>query len=225
MAQIVGKYLRLRHPRAAAQSLHLPPDPVAGERSAVPGAKDRAGGDFLLPGELQQLPAQLPRQQDGADLPLQPHLRPAAAGGLHREVAHLRDPDAGGADGLHEKLQPLPAPGLGGLHQPPVLLAGQLPLPVPEDAPLHPQKFHPALLPAQEAEESVEGGELGVDRGGREPAGQQVFPPARRPLPRHRAAAHERREGPHVPQVLLHRRRGALLLPQRLGVGRDLRCA
>ena len=117
VAQIVGKDLPGGHPGRGAQRLHLRPDLPAGERTAVSGEKDLAGSGFLLPGVLQQLLAQLPGDEDGADFTLQRHLGPAQGDGLHGDIPDLGDPDAGGADGLQQQGQPPPVHGGGGGHQ------------------------------------------------------------------------------------------------------------
>ena len=130
--QVVGEHLGGRHPRPGAQGFYLRPDLPAGKTGSASGEKDLAGGGVLFFGVLQQLPAQLARQQDGADFALQAHLRPAPPGRLHGEVAHLAHPDAGGADGLQQQGQPLPAQGPGRVQQAAVLRPRQLPAGVPE---------------------------------------------------------------------------------------------
>ena len=82
----------------------------------------------MCPPVLQQLAAQLTGDQDRADFPLQRHLRPAAAGGLHGQVFHLTHPDSGGADGLHEQAQTLTAQSPGGGEQAAVLGPAQFPV-------------------------------------------------------------------------------------------------
>ena len=48
---------------------------------------------------------------------------PAPLGGLHSDIPHLTDPDAGGADGFHQQSQPLLAPLSGGFQQAVILLS------------------------------------------------------------------------------------------------------
>ena len=52
MAQVVGKYLRLRYPCLAAQTLHLVPDVAAVQGTARAGDKHRAPGDAPPPGVI-----------------------------------------------------------------------------------------------------------------------------------------------------------------------------
>ena len=80
VAQVVGEDLGGLHPRPGAQGLHLRPDLFPGQAPSASGEKDLTGGDFLSPGVFEQLPAQLARQQDGADLALEGDLRPAQPG-------------------------------------------------------------------------------------------------------------------------------------------------
>ena len=173
-----------------------------------------------MPGVLLQLPAQLPRQKDGADLPLQGDLRPALPHCLRRDIAHLADPDAGGTDGLHQQGQPTPPQAAGRLHQPGVLLPAELPGGVPEQLPLHPQVLHPAVLPAQRSQQAVQGSQLAVDRGGGL-AGGQLLPPGGGQLPGHLTAAQEGGELADLPQVFFQGGGAALLLSQLSGKGRQ----
>ena len=86
VAQVVGKDLGRSDPGRPAHPLHLCPDLLPGHGPAASGEEQLAGGDFFLPGGLLQLPAQLPRQKDGADLPLQGDLRPALP---HLSLIHI----------------------------------------------------------------------------------------------------------------------------------------
>ena len=213
--QVVGKDLGGLHPGPGAQRLHLRPDLPAGKAAAASGEKDLAGGGLLLPGVLQQLPAQLAGQQDGADLALQADHGPACQGGFHREIADLADPDAGGADGLQQQGQPLPAQGAGGAQQAVVLLPGQVPAVIPEQPPLDAQRADPQLRPAQKGEEAVQCRQLGVDGGRGLSAGQQGGLPGSRRILGEGALSQPGGKGRHVPAVLLHGA-GALLLPAQL---------
>ena len=61
---------------------------------------------------LQQLAAELARQNDRPNLSFQGNLRPPALGGLHGDIPHLGHTDSGGTDGLQQKGQTL-LPGYG----------------------------------------------------------------------------------------------------------------
>ena len=121
VAQVVGEHLAGLHPRPAAQELHLRPDLLSGQTAPASGEKDLAGGDLFLSGVLQKPAAQLPREQDGAHLPLQADLRPPPAGGLHRQIPPWRTwpPSKGPAAPAPEPMRsrsaagtrPGPAPG------------------------------------------------------------------------------------------------------------------
>ena len=58
-----------------------------------------------------------------------------------------------------------------------VLRPGELPALLPEHPPLDFQEFYPALIPAQEPEQAVQGGQGGVHRHRGVPLGGQVLPP------------------------------------------------
>ena len=59
MPQIVWKDLSRIDVRAGAEFLHLRPNLITRHGSAAFGAKNRAGGVFLLGGEAQKLAAEL----------------------------------------------------------------------------------------------------------------------------------------------------------------------
>ena len=63
----------------------------------------------MLSGVLEQLAAQLAGEEDGADLALEGDIRLTGTGGLHSDIAHLADSDAGGADCFHDQRNPLPS--------------------------------------------------------------------------------------------------------------------
>ena len=95
----------------------------------------------MFSGILQQLPAQSAGNENGTDLALQGDLRPSLPGGLHSDIPHLADPDAAGTDGLHQQgkaLLPL-GPGVG--EQAVVLLTGQFPAVLPDQAVLSFRNF------------------------------------------------------------------------------------
>ena len=57
---------------------------------------------------LQQLAAELARQNDRPNLSFQGNLRPPALGGLHGDIPHLGHTDSGGTDGLQLKDRTIP---------------------------------------------------------------------------------------------------------------------
>ena len=154
--------------------------------------------------------------------PLKGDIRLTGTGGLHSDIAHLADPDAGGADGLHDQGQAVPAQGAGGVQQALVLLAAQLPLLALKESALHPQGADTTVLQADETEKGVEGGQHGVDGGGAVAGADQVGLPACDCLPAHRRPRQPLQKGPCVPQVLLHCPRAPLLLRQPPGKGRQM---
>ena len=136
--QVMGEHLAGGHPGRLAEPFHLRPDLPSGQTFSASGEKDLAGGGFLLPGVLFQLPAQLAREQDGTQLSFQGDLGSPRLGGLHGDILYLAHPDAGGADSLQEESQPLPAQGVGGGEQALILLPGELPAVIPEEPALDP---------------------------------------------------------------------------------------
>ena len=176
MPQVVGEDLGALHPRLAAEPFHLRPDVLPVQRPSAAGAEDHPGGNGPLPGVLFQPLAELPGQEDGPHLSLQGDLRPPPEGGLHGDVGQLGHPDAGGADGLQQQGQALLAQGQGGLHQTEVFPPGQLPPLVPEEFPLAAEGGRLAVPPPQKGEETVEGGQLPVDRADGVALGQGLLP-------------------------------------------------
>ena len=59
-----------------AADTKIPVKMLPAQAGTASGEEHLAGGDFVFPGIFQQLPAELPRQHDGAYLPLQCYLRP-----------------------------------------------------------------------------------------------------------------------------------------------------
>ena len=163
MAQIMGEHLGRGYPGTFTQPLHLRPNLAAGEWLSVSGEKNLTRNGFLLLRVFQQLAAELVGEQDDPHLALGRDLRPAPSSGLHGDVPHLAHPDAGGADGFHEQGQTVPAQVPGRVQQTDVFRAGQIPALVPEQPPLNLQKLHPALLPAQKAEQAIDGRQHGID--------------------------------------------------------------
>ena len=53
--------------------------------------------------ELEQLAAELGRQQNGTDFTFQSNFGLTVFRGLDRDVLHLADANAGGADGFHQE--------------------------------------------------------------------------------------------------------------------------
>ena len=69
-------------------------------------------------GKLEQLAAKLGRQQNGTDFTFQSNFGLAVLRGLNRDLLHLADADAGGADGLHQEREGAVARGLRRSDQP-----------------------------------------------------------------------------------------------------------
>lgn len=204
MAKVVGKDLAGRDPRRLAQPLHLRPDLTAAEGRPVSGEKDLAGSGFLLFGVFQQLAAQLAGDEDGADLAFQGDLRPARSGRLHGNILHLADPDAGGADGLHQQSQPRFVLRLCRSGEGVVVGPGQVPAVIPEHPPLDLEKLHPAVPEAQKVQQTVQGGEHGIDAGGGVAPLHQMGLPRRRPFLGDLPPLQPAGEGPDVPQIFLY---------------------
>ena len=93
---------------------------------------------------------------------------------------------------------------------------------IPENAVLELEEFYPAVLPAQEPEQTVDGGELGVDRGRGLTALQQAGFPAGCQFLRCWAALQPGRKGADVAEVFFDGGGGALLLAEEAGVGGDV---
>ena len=89
MPQIMRKNLRLSHARTLADGFHLRPYLPPGQSLTASGEKNLPGGDFVFLSVLEQLPAELSRQEDGTDFPLQRDLRPPRPGGFYGEILHL----------------------------------------------------------------------------------------------------------------------------------------
>ena len=210
--QVVGKDLAGGHPGMAAQVFHLRPDLAAGQALSASGEKNLTGGGFLRPGVLFQLPAQLARQQNGAQLALQGDIRLPGPGGLYGDIPHFAHPDARGADGLQQQSQPFPAQGVGGVQQPLVLLPGQLPPVVPEQLPLELQGLDFTVLPAQEGEKLIGRRRHGVDGDRGTALLQQRVPPGGGPLPGDLRPTQKGGQGPDVPHIFFDGPGAALLL-------------
>ena len=165
VAQVVGKHLGRRHPRPFADGLHLRPDLAAGHPLSGPGEKNLTGAGFLLFRVFQQFPAQLARQQDSADLPLQRDLCPSSLDGFHRDIPDLGNPDAGGTDGLHQQGQPFLALGVGSFQQADILISGKFPVPVPEYPALDTHGLDPQSIPVLKTKKLIHRDQHGVDGG------------------------------------------------------------
>ena len=109
MPEIMGKYLGGLHIGFLAEPLHLRPELASPHGLSAFGEENLTRGNFLLFRVFQQPPAQLSRQQDGADLSLQRDGGTAFLCRLHGDIAHLADSDAGGADCFHDQRNPLPS--------------------------------------------------------------------------------------------------------------------
>lgn len=162
--QIMGEYLARFHPGPGAQRLHDPPDLKAGQRTPVFGAKNSAGDDFLLFGVFHQLAAQPAGEQNGAQLALEGDIRLSPLSGFHSYVFHLTHPDARGANGFQQQGGDVFSLCLCCSYQFLIVLPCQVPGGLPEHLPLDLQELGPAILPAQEMKQTVEGRELNIDR-------------------------------------------------------------
>lgn len=172
---------------------------------------------LIFPGKFDQLPAQLSRQEDSADLPLQRDVRPAGPGCLQGDIGDLPHPDAGGAHGLHQQRQLFPALVPGSGQEFFVLLVGQLPAGVPEHPPLNLQIPGPASLPAQKAEQAVHRRQHGVHRGRRTAAGEKLLLPGADRLAVHRPVPQPQGKGIDVSLIFCNGAGAALLPLQVLG--------
>ena len=211
MPQVVGKDLGRLHPYIFAHPLHLRPDLPAAEGRPVSGEKDLAGGGLLLFGVLQQLATQLIREKDGADLAFQGDLRPPRFGGFHRDIPHLGYADAGGTDGLHQQGQTLLALRFCCGGEGVVVASGQVPAVIPEHSPLDLEKLHPAVRKSQKVQQTVQGGEHGVDAGGGVALLHQIGFPRRCLLLGDLPPAQPAGEATNVPEIFFNGRRAFFL--------------
>ena len=118
VAQIVREDFLCIHTCAGAQLFHFRPNLISRHGLAAFGAKDRAGGGFLLRGKLEQLAAELDRQQNGTDFTFQSNFVLAVFRRFDGDILHLADANAGGADGLHQEREGAVARGLRRSDQP-----------------------------------------------------------------------------------------------------------
>lgn len=146
MAQVVGKHPALLHARRFAQTLHFPPNLLAGNALSLLRAENLAGGYFFFFGVAQQFFPQLPRQQDCPDLSFQPNFSPACHRCFHRQEPQLRHTDTSRANSLHQQSQARLPLLLGSGQKTLVILPGQLSSRLSEDPMLDAQKFYPAIL-------------------------------------------------------------------------------
>ena len=103
MSEVMWEHLGRLHPRHLTQPFQFIPDlPPCNTFSAF-GAKDRAGSDFFFFRVFAQLAVQLGRQQDRADFAFERNFCFAVLRGLNRDLLHLADANAGGADGFHQE--------------------------------------------------------------------------------------------------------------------------
>ena len=87
--QVVGEHFTGRHLCLFTKGLHLRPNLFSGKPCAVSGEEHLAGDGLLFFGILQQLPAQLVGQQDGAYLALQGDFRFSKMEGLYGDILDL----------------------------------------------------------------------------------------------------------------------------------------
>ena len=81
--KVMRKDFGRRNAGLPAQRFHFRPYLFPGQTRSASGKENLTGGDFLFPGILQQLPAELVRDKDGPYLPLEGDLCPTPLGGLH----------------------------------------------------------------------------------------------------------------------------------------------
>ena len=103
VAQIVRENFPCVDARAGTQPFHFRPNLITRHGLAAFGAKNRAGGGFLLRGKLEQLAAELRGQQNHANLALECNFRLTILRGLNGDILHLADANTGGADGFHQE--------------------------------------------------------------------------------------------------------------------------
>ena len=70
MPQVVRKHFGWSHTRVFTKPFQFRPDLSAGQFFSAFGAKDRAGGGFLFLGILEQLAAQLGREENDPNFSL-----------------------------------------------------------------------------------------------------------------------------------------------------------
>lgn len=108
----------------------------------------------MLRGKLEQLAAELDRQQNGTDFTFQSNFVLAVFRRFDGDILHLADANAGGADGLHQEREGAVARGLRRSDQPLVFPSRQFLLAVPEQMALDFQKPRAAICPTAETEKS-----------------------------------------------------------------------
>ena len=84
--QVMREHLARRDACFFAECLHLRPNLLPRKSRPVSGEKDLAGDGFFFFFLLEQLFAQLARQQNRADLALERDVRPALPRGLDRDI-------------------------------------------------------------------------------------------------------------------------------------------
>ena len=191
---------------------------MAREALFVFGEKNLTGGNFLLSGEFEQLPAELAGKQNRPDLAFEGDVRPPALRGLYGDIPHLGDADAGGADGLQQERQPSRRR----RPQPLKLAACQITGSVSEGTALKLEEFHPAVLPPQEAEQAVDGGNFPVDGGRQKALGQKINLPFGSQLLCDKPAVQPGDEGADIPQIFFKSGRSPFLLAEKFCVSGDV---
>ena len=130
---------------------------------------------------------------------------------LHGDILHLRNTDAGGTDGFHQKSQTLLPMLRRCVEKTLVFRPRQLTVLLPEGLPLGTEEPDSAILPAQEFQQAVDGGQHGVDGGGGVARLQKMLPPPGRGILRQLPLSQPGSELPAVPEVLPDGPGGALL--------------
>ena len=118
----------------------------------------------MFSGVAEQLAAEFPRQQDGAGLALEGDFRFPGFGRFNGYVAHLADPDAGGAEGFQMMEKALLPASFRRFQKAAVVLFGQFPARVAEGLFLDAQEFR-MDVPAHAAEKGVDCRQHGIDGG------------------------------------------------------------
>ena len=106
MAEIVGEYFGWIYAGFLTQLFHFPPDLASGHPCPLTGDKNFPCCNLLLSGIVPKFLTELPGKEDCPDFSFQGNICPSPGKCLHRDIPHLRHPDAGGTDCLQQKSQP-----------------------------------------------------------------------------------------------------------------------
>ena len=132
MAQVMRKHFRWRYSCSYTKCFHLGPDLPPRYSLSAFGEKDLTGSDFLFFSIFQQLPAELSRDQNGADFSFQRDLRTPSFDSLHRQIFYFGDTYSCGADAFNQKSQTFLTKSLRCLQQSNVFFLCEFPFRIPK---------------------------------------------------------------------------------------------